>query len=158
MGGVVLETFFALSNLLVMPFWLLMIFLPGWRLTGRLMRSPLVSAGPALLYAVLIVPLLPEHFPTLLRPELHAVAALLGSPEGAAISWAHFLAFDLFVGRWIYLDSRRRGISAWVTAPVLFVTLMLGPCGFLLHLCLRKFLGRDDDTAAGPASDSSPSY
>jgi hypothetical protein len=28
----------------------------------------------------------------------------------------HFLAFDLFVGRWVYLDSRERGISALLMA------------------------------------------
>jgi hypothetical protein len=65
------------------------------------------------------------------------VAALLGTPAGATIGWAHFLAFDLFVGRWAYLDSRERAISAWLMAPVLFFVLMLGPIGFLLYLAVR---------------------
>jgi len=69
------------------------------------------------------------------------VAALLGVPAGATVAWLHFLAFDLFVGRWIYLDGRERGITSWVMAPVLFLTLMLGPCGFLLYLIARY--GRD---------------
>ena len=50
---------------------------------------------------------------------------------------AHFLAFDLFVGRWVYLDSRERGISAWLMAPILLVVLMLGPLGFILYLVVR---------------------
>jgi len=49
----------------------------------------------------------------------------------------HFLAFDLFVGRWIYLDSRRRQVSPWLMAPLLFLTLMLGPAGLLLYLAVR---------------------
>ena len=125
-----------------------MIFVPRWRLTGRLLRSPLAVVPPALLYAVLIWPRLAEHVPTLLRPELHAVAGLLGSPAGATLGWTHFLAFDLFVGRWIYLDGRRRGLSAWLASPVLFLTLLLGPLGLLLHLGLRGILGRAD--SAGP--------
>jgi hypothetical protein len=62
----------------------------------------------------------------------------LGSPAGATIAWVHFLAFDLFVGRWIYLDSQDRRISAWLMAPVLFLTLMLGPAGFLFYLVVRS--------------------
>ena len=33
------------------------------------------------------------------RPDLAAVAALLSTPAGATLAWAHFLAFDLMVGR-----------------------------------------------------------
>ena len=68
---------------------------------------------------------------------LQSVAALLGTPESATIGWVHFLAFDLFAGRWVYLDSRERGVSPWVMAPVLFLTLMFGPLGFLLYLGVR---------------------
>lgn len=151
-----METLFTLANVLVMPFWLLMIFVPRWRLTERLLRSPLVAAPPALLYAALIWPRMAEHAPTLLRPELHAVAGLLGSGEGATLAWAHFLAFDLFVGRWVYLDGRRRGLSAWLAGPVLFLTLLFGPVGFLLHLGLRSLLGRAAPTVA--AADPTNTY
>jgi hypothetical protein len=137
------EGVFNLSNLLVAPFWLLMILLPRWRLTGHLMRSPLVGLGPAGLYAVLVAPRLLTLAPALLRPELPTIAALLGTPEGATIAWAHFLAFDLFVGRWAYLDGRERGLSAWVASPVLLMTLLFGPLGFLLHLAARRLFGRE---------------
>jgi Domain of unknown function (DUF4281) len=132
-----METLFNLSSLIVLPFWVLMIFLPRWRVTGMLMSSPLVSAAPALLYAALVIPRLAEVWQTVSSPELSGIAALLGSPAGATIGWLHFLAFDLFVGRWIYLDSRERSTTAWVISPVLFLTLMLGPCGFLLYLIVR---------------------
>src|ERR1700730_9856441 len=128
---------FRLSNMLVLPFWALMILLPRWRWTGRIMRSPFVSAAPALLYAALVLPRLGAIFPAVARPTLPGIATLLGSPEGATIAWVHFLAFDLFVGRWIYLDSQERRLSALLMAPVLFLTLMLGPLGFLIYLAIR---------------------
>ena len=137
-----METLFKLSSLAVLPFWALMIFLPRWPLTKRLMSSPLVCAAPAALYAALVIPRFAEVWRAVSSPELSGVAALLGSPVGATVGWLHFLAFDLFVGRWIYLDSRERGVSAWVMAPVLFLTLMLGPCGFLLYLIARNMRGR----------------
>jgi hypothetical protein len=123
--------------LLVLPFWALLILLPRWRWTARIMRSPFVSAAPALLYAALVLPRLGTIWPAIARPTLAGIATLLGSPEGATIAWAHFLAFDLFIGRWIYLDSQERRQSVLLTAPVLFLTLMLGPLGFLTYLVLR---------------------
>lgn len=147
-----MEIVFKLSNLLVFPFWVLMLVLPRWRWTERIIRSPFVAAGPAVLYALLMLPHLPEHAPVLLRPELDEIVNLLGTRAGATISWTHFLAFDLFVGRWIYLDGRRRGVSAWLTSPILFVTLLLGPCGLLLHLGLRRIVGRDDSADSTPGS------
>lgn len=137
-----MEAIFSLSSLLVMPFWALMILLPHWRWTRRILRSPLVILPPALLYGALVLPRLAEVFPAVSSPTLAGIAALLGTPAGATIAWAHFLAFDLFVGRWIYLDGRERGISAFLMAPVLFITLMLGPLGFLLYLVLRDVAAR----------------
>src|SRR5260370_29512989 len=136
-----MSTIFSLSSLLVLPFWGLMILLPRWRWTARILRSRLVIAAVAALYAALALPRLAEIWPAVSRPTLDGVAALLGSPAGATIAWIHFLAFDLFVGRWIYLDSQDRRISAWVTAPVLFLTLMLGPAGFLAYLIVPSLPG-----------------
>lgn len=136
-----METLFKLSGLIVLPFWGLMIFLPRWRVTKWLMRTPLACSAPAALYAALVVPRFAEVWRVVSNPELSGIAALLGSPVGATIAWLHFLAFDLFIGRWIYLDGRERGITAWVMAPVLFLTLMLGPCGFLLYLIMRHAIG-----------------
>lgn len=131
------EELFARSGMLVMPFWFLMAFLPHWRWTKRIIASPLISLPAALLYAWLVLPRVGAIWATVSNSELGSIAALLGSPEGATIAWAHFLAFDLFVGRWAYLDSRERGVSALLMAPVLFLTLMLGPIGFALYLGLR---------------------
>jgi ABA4-like protein len=132
-----MNTIFRLSNFLVLPFWAPMMVLPRWRCTERIMKSFLVVVGPALVYGTLVLPHLAVIWPAVTRPTLAGVAQLLGSPMGATIAWAHFLAFDLFVGRWIYWDSRERRISPVLISPVLFLTLMLGPLGFLLYLAVR---------------------
>lgn len=142
-----MQTLFSLSNLLVLPFWLLLIFAPHWRWTQRLAASPWIVAPAALLYTVLVLPNLGQLVPLLLSPSLDGVAALLGTPAGATIAWAHFVAFDLFAGRWAYLESRRLGISVWLTSPALFLILMVGPLGLLVFLLLRAFA-----PAAPPAS------
>lgn len=145
-----MNTLFRFSNLLVLPFWALMILLPHWRWTTRIMRSPLASVAPAALYVALVLPRLSAIWPAISQPTLSGVGALLSSPAGATIAWVHFLAFDLFVGRWIYLDSQERRVSAWFIGPVLFLTLMLGPAGFLLYLILGSV------AALAPAPERAP--
>ncbi len=143
-----METVFTLSNILVIPFWLLMIILPNWQWTRRLLQSTWVLVPPALLYTVLVIPSVPALFGSLLNPTLGGIQTALGTPEGATIAWAHFLAFDFFVGRWAYLDNRRVGLPALLMAPILFFILMLGPFGLLLYLAARAVRERG---AASPA-------
>jgi hypothetical protein len=49
----------------------------------------------------------------------------------------HFLAFDLFVARWIYLDVQERDWPTWLLSPLLALTLMFGPLGLGAYLGLR---------------------
>ncbi|MFO0563132.1 MAG: ABA4-like family protein [Polyangiales bacterium] len=132
-----MEAVFSLSGALVMPFWALMIFLPRWPWTERLARSWWIVALPAAGYLVLVAPELPVLLPLLARPTLASVAPLLGSARGATIAWLHFLAFDLFVGRAVYLDARERGVPSWLTSLILGAVLMVGPLGLLAYLFAR---------------------
>jgi hypothetical protein len=70
------ETVFALSSVLVLPFWLLMIALPRWRWTRRLVASPLIVVPPVLLYVLLLRALAPARQAGPARP------AEEGHPEG----------------------------------------------------------------------------
>jgi hypothetical protein len=72
-------------------------------------------------------------------PTLATVAPLFATPEGVTIGWVHFLAFDLLVGRYVYLEARKRRMPALLTTPILFFTLMLGPIGYLAYLAASRF-------------------
>ena len=133
-----MSTVFSLSSLLVMPVWALMVLLPRWRWSVRIVGSPWSVAPAAALYALLVLPRIGELLPALAQPTLPGIAALLGSEAGATIAWAHFLAFDLFVGRWVYLDARERGVSPWIVSPLLLVVIMFGPLGLLAYLAVRS--------------------
>jgi hypothetical protein len=130
-------TLFDLTFLLAAPFWALMILLPKWSWTLRIVRSPLIVLPIVAIYAALIIPDFGDVWSSVSNPTLDGVAGLLGSPAGAAAGWAHMIAFDLFVGRWSYLDSRERGIPVLVMAPILVLTIMLGPLGLAAYLAVR---------------------
>lgn len=133
------DTLFQFVTFLPLPFWFLMIVLPNWKGTQRVMRSRLAVMPLLAAYAVFAIPQFPSIVAAAIDQPfgLDGWAKVLGRPEIAFVAWIHFLAFDLFVGRWIYRDSRERELSAWLTAPILTMTLLLGPLGLLLYLLLR---------------------
>jgi hypothetical protein len=129
-----METIYTFLNIFVMPFWLLMMLAPHWPWTKRIMRSFWPVVLVALVYVGLLLSQIGAMLGSLANPTLAVIAETLGQPAGTTIAWAHFLAFDLFVGRWAYLDSREKEMTAWIASPLLFFILMAGPLGFLLYL------------------------
>jgi hypothetical protein len=130
-------TLFTLAFALAAPFWALMILLPRWPWTTRIVESPLIVLPVLVIYVVLVLPALGDVLPVVLSPTLQGVRDLLGSANGAAAAWAHMIAFDLFAGRWAWLDSRERKVPALVMAPVLVLTILLGPVGLATYLAVR---------------------
>jgi len=128
---------FGLTFAVAAPFWVLMILLPGWSWTRRIVASPLIVLPVVLIYALLVIPALGEVLPAVASPTLGGVRELLGTADGAAAAWAHMIAFDLFVGRWSWLDSRERAVPALIMSPVLLLTILLGPLGLLVYLLVR---------------------
>ena len=51
-------------------------------------------------------------------------------PNFVTEEWSHVLTWDLFVGRWIWLDGLRRGIF---TSHSVLLCNLIGPPGLLLH-------------------------
>ncbi|MEV4481403.1 ABA4-like family protein [Micromonospora coxensis] len=146
MTGVLFELTFATAA----PFWALMILLPRWSWTARIVRSPLIVLPALLIYALLVLPAIGDVLPAVLSPTLDGIRDLLGTDTGAAAAWAHMIAFDLLVGRWAWLDSRERRIPALVMAPVLILTILLGPLGLATYLGLRTRRALPRDPAAPP--------
>jgi len=150
------QVLFTLTFAVAVPFWALMIILPRWRWTERIIASPLIVAGPVVIYIVLLVKIFPQVWQAVSAPDLPVLQALFATPVGAAVVWAHLIAFDLFVGRWIYLDGRRLGLSPLLVGPVLVLTIFLAPVGFAAYLGARS-IGplRTDRHPASPLLDAS---
>ncbi|RSM74603.1 DUF4281 domain-containing protein [Kibdelosporangium aridum] len=129
--------FFQLSFYLAAPFWALMILAPGWSWTRRIVGSPLIIAPIAVLYLVIAIPRLGDLLPLVTGPTLTGLQDAMADGGAATLVWAHIIAFDLFVGRWMYLEARSR-IHPLVMAPILVVTILFAPIGFLVFLVVRQ--------------------
>lgn len=128
---------FQLAFLAAVPFWALMILTPTWGRAHRIISSPMIILPPLVVWAVAIAPVFGDFAAEMLNPDLAGVKALFADDLVVAAVWAQVLAWDLFVGRWIYLDSRERRIHPLVMAPVLVLTILLSPIGAPLYLALR---------------------
>jgi hypothetical protein len=131
------EQLFSLFNALALAGWLLLIFLPRWRWTFRVVHTGALSLVLALAYLVLIAISLPESEGGF--GSLAEVRALFSSDYALMAGWIHYLAFDLFVGSWIARNARQLSISHWVVIPCLLFTFMFGPVGLLLYVIFRGF-------------------
>lgn len=148
------QTLFAATFPLAVPFWVMMIFLPAWRWTGWIIASPLIVVPPLLVYLLVMIPIFPQFWTAVSAPDLAVLQQVLGSPNGSAAVWAQLIAFDLFVGRWMYRDGRARGISPWLMGPLLLVTILLSPVGLLSYLALRAVPSlRSDGPVRSAGSD-----
>ncbi|MEV6931295.1 ABA4-like family protein [Dactylosporangium sp. NPDC051485] len=134
-----MTTLFQLAFLAAVPFWALMILLPTWRWTRAIVSSPLIALPTLVVWALAIAPAFGDFAREMLSPDLEGLRELLARDEVVAAVWAQVLAWDLFVGRWIYLDSRARGLHPLLVAPVLVLTILLSPIGLPLYLALRLF-------------------
>ena len=127
---------FDLANLFVLPFWVLMIFLPRWGITQKVMESFVPFVLLAGLYIYLFSgTITPESAQALSNPQLADIAKFFASERIAATGWVHFLVLDLFVGRWIYWEGQRTGV--W-TVHSLILCLFAGPIGLLSHILTAK--------------------
>jgi Domain of unknown function (DUF4281) len=70
--------------------------------------------------------------------QVSRVCASSSPPDWLLLAgWMHYLAFDLLVGAWIAAETERAGLSRLVLIPVLPLTFIFGPLGFLLFHLIR---------------------
>jgi hypothetical protein len=135
---VLVEALFIVGNIVVLPFWVLMILHPRWDWTQRIIASPWILLPPALCYLLVLLSLLFGSSPVPFSFNLNGVAALLATLPGAAAAWLHLLTFDLFAGRWVYLESRKQDANIPITSLILVCVFLAGPLGFLLYLLSKR--------------------
>jgi hypothetical protein len=121
---------FSGANLLAICGWLLLVAAPRWRL-GQALAGLAVPTLLSLGYLVLIA--VHWHGASGGFASLDDVAALFASRPLLLAGWVHYLAFDLLIGAWLLRRSQREGLPHWAMIPVLALTFLFGPVGYLLH-------------------------
>ncbi len=147
-----LDLIFNGANLFVLPFWALIIFLPKWGITKKVISSFIPFVVLAALYIYLfVISITPENAAALSNPKLADIARFFADERAAATGWIHFLVLDLFLGRYIYLEGQRTGV--WTTHS-LILCLFAGPMGLLSHILTywttQKFFNSSQEEPSTP--------
>ncbi|KAI2507192.1 DUF4281-containing protein [Fragilaria crotonensis] len=112
---------FSVATFFPQPFWLFLVLLPTADFTKKLMGGMEIVTLTCLIHFFIVAtsigepgataPL--EEFSGVFDPSGNPQAAFLGMmqyPNFVSEEWSHVLTWDLFVGRWIWLDGLRRGV------------------------------------------------
>lgn len=134
---------FSIANFIVMPMWILMIFLPKWKATRVLIDFKIIPIALSFIYTFYIIEsILDSGFMDF--GSLSSVMELFTKENAVLAGWLHYLAFDLLVGMWIVNQNKELRIHQLLIAPCLLFAFMLGPVGFLLFMHIKaiktKFL------------------
>jgi hypothetical protein len=129
------EQLFTLLNLLAVLGWLPLVFMPRARWATNAVPL-IVPCLIALVYVVLVATSLPGSDGSF--SSLAGVRTLFASPWALLAGWAHYLAFDLFIGGWEVRDAQRRGVPHLLVVPALVLTFLLGPAGLLTYVGIRR--------------------
>jgi hypothetical protein len=132
---------FSAATFFPQPFWLLLVFIPNSDLTKKIMGGLELVTLCCLIHFFIVsasivqpggtAPL--EEFSGVFDPAGNPQEAFLGMmqyPNFVSEEWSHVLTWDLFVGRWIWLDGLKRGIF---TSHSVLLCNLIGPPGLLLH-------------------------
>lgn len=126
---------FQFVNTFVLPGWLLLIFLPKWKWTDKIITGIIVTIL-AIFYVYYIAKIfMPADIKSF--GSLHGVMQLFTNETAVLAGWIHYLAFDLMTGLFEIKNAQKNNISHLLIIPCLFFTFMFGPIGLLLFFLIR---------------------
>ena len=126
------EVMFWFSSVWILPFWILMWFLPDHHLTRRCVGDLRYCFLPLLIpYIIVVLPQVSTILLTLASdmPTPQIVIDLFADEDVIILGWLHYLAFDMFVGRFIWLRMVAMKRPIYVSTPVLILCMMMAPLG-----------------------------
>ena len=140
------ENIYLWVNIGIVPFWLLLTFLPNSKFTGFFINSiilPIILSS-AYIYAIYQAILLGENMLGIfeLYLSLENLYTVFATESFLLIFWLHFLALNLFLGSWISRDSIKYYMPRSVTIISLILVYFVGPIGLIFYWIFRIFLAK----------------
>mmetsp|Transcript_34906 Transcript_34906/g.74462 ORF Transcript_34906/g.74462 Transcript_34906/m.74462 type:complete len:260 (+) Transcript_34906:62-841(+) len=130
--------------------WLFLILLPNAGVTKKLLGGYEIVTLCCLIHFFIVTASIAQPDGTAPMAEFADVFDPAGDPQKAMVGmmqypnfvseeWSHVLTWDLFVGRWIWLDGLKRGIF---TSHSVLLCNLIGPPGLLLHWLTCTLTGK----------------
>ncbi len=126
------SSLFSAMNAAAMLGWVVLVLAPRQGHTLALLPRLVVPGAIAVVYVALMA----AYFASAGGGfgSIAEVRRLFDTDPVLVAGWGHYLAFDLLVGTMLAERMDRAGVSRLLQAPVLLMTFLFGPAGWLLGL------------------------
>ena len=130
----------------VLPFWLMLVFVPNSKITRLLINSvilPLILAS-AYCYIIYQTILLDEPLFEVFKLylSLDNLYTVFATENFLLVFWLHFLALNLFLGSWVSRDGAKYNVPRVLTSIFLILVYFTGPVGLVLYWMIRIFYAK----------------
>ena len=140
------ENIYLYSSFGVLPFWLLLIFIPNSKITQIFVSSIIlpIILSTAYIYVLYQSILLDDPFFDVFKLYLSIdnLYTTFATESFLLFFWIHFLALNLFLGSWVSKDSIKYNIPRKVTFFPLILIYFSGPVGLVLYWFFRIFYSK----------------
>ncbi len=140
------ENIYFWANFAVLPFWIMLAFIPKARITQILVNSiiaPLILTS-IYVYVIYQMILMEELFFSIFKLYLSAdeLYALFSTESFLVIFWLHFIALNLFLGSWMANDATKYNIARFIIVISIILTYFTGPLGLVFYWVIRVFYAK----------------
>ena len=140
------ENIYLWTNFGVLPFWLMLIFIPSSKFTQFFVNSIILPLLLTTMYVYIIYQafLLDENMLDffMIFLSIDDVYTAFATESFLSAFWVHFIALNLFLGSWISRDAVKYNISRSLAFVPLLVVYFTGPIGLVLYWIIRVFYAK----------------
>ena len=141
-----IEMVYLWLNIGVIPFWMVLIFLPNSKLGSFFVSSifPIFILSGAYIFIIYKSYLGAYDFDSnfSLYLGIDNLSDLFSNQEFLIVFWIHFLAINFFCGSWMSRDGSRILISKYLMFFPLVTTYFIGPLGVFIYWIIRMFYAK----------------
>ena len=140
------ETIYLWSSFGILPFWIILIFMPNSKITQIFVNSIIIPLILACAYVFIIYQtiVLDKTTIDLVNPylSLENLYTFFATESFLLVFWLHFLALNLFLGTWVAREGVKYGMSRSLVFIFLLLIYFFGPIGLVLYWLVRIFYAK----------------
>ena len=139
------ENIYLFANWGVVPFWLLLMFVPNHSITKFFCHSIVAALLLTIAYIFITRQIFLEGniFESFkLYLGLDGLEEIYSNDSLRLVFWLHFLAISLFIGSWIARDCQRYMVPKILSIPCIIITYFAGPVGIVVYWFIRIFYSK----------------
>jgi len=140
------ENLYLWINFGIIPFWVMLIFIPNSRLTQIFINSVILPLLLSSAYVYLVYEAISSDESIVeifnLYLSLDNLYTVFSTEVFLLVFWIHFITLNLFLGSWVARDAVKYNISRKIVFFPLILIYFSGPIGLVIYWMFRIFYSK----------------